>query len=64
MITAFLVMAAVSRLEEVMKLAVYGLPGHDIICDWGGRDTGWWIGLHALEVAHQASPRGGRHVAR
>ena len=34
MITAFLVVAVVSRLKEVIELAVCGLPGHDIICDW------------------------------
>jgi len=43
---------------------MFGLPCHYIVCNWRGRDAGWWIGLHALEVAHQTPSRCGRHVAR
>lgn len=25
------------------------VPGHYIVCDRGGGDTGWWVGLHSLE---------------
>jgi hypothetical protein len=36
-------------------------PGHDVVGDWGGRDAGRRISLHALEVTHQTATSCGRH---
>lgn len=38
------------------------IPGHDIIRDGTCAYTSGWIGLHALEVPHQPSPRCRRHL--
>lgn len=38
------------------------IPGHDVVCDGAGADSGRWIGLHAFEIAHQPPPRRRRHL--
>lgn len=38
------------------------VPSHNVIGDGTGAHACRGIGLHALEVAHQSSSRGGRHL--
>lgn len=38
-----------------------GVPSHNIVANRGRADTGGRIGLHALEVTHQATASGSRH---